>query len=113
MLIVTLGLNYWATQAATLHLQKRKPVGEKLGFLGAWMMRVEAMTWGEVIAGCFAAPMCALVGLTMNESFSVAYRLSVYGLAAFTAAIMTLDWRECRRRAWRKALDEARALRVD
>jgi cytochrome c biogenesis protein CcdA len=121
VLMITLGLNYWATQAVTLHLQKRRPVGEKLGFLGAWMMRVEAMTWGEVIAGCFAAPLCVLIGATMNEGLSVAYRLSVYALAAFAVLIMTLvvvvklmvDWRERRRRSWRKELDEVRSLRMD
>ena len=121
VLMVTLGLNYWATQAVTLHLQKRRPVGVKLGFLGAWMMRVEAMTWGEVIAGCLAAPLCVLIGATVDEGYSLGYRFATYGLAAFAAGIMTLvvavklmvDWRERRRRAWRKDLDEARGLRMD
>ena len=121
VVMITLGLNHWATQAVTLHLRKRRPVGEKLGFLGAWMMRVEAMTWSEVVAGSLAAPLCVLVGAAVDEGYPIRYRLATYGLGAFAAGIMALvvvvklmvDWRERRRRAWRKELDEARGLRVD
>ena len=120
--VLALGLHYWADQAVTLHLRKRLPIGEKLGFLGAWMMRAEVTPWPRLLLGYATILPAAylILGLPADQFgkgerwVSGAVVLLVAVMLTFMVAIKLLvDWRERRRTAWRQALDEARDLRLD
>jgi len=120
--VLGLGLHYWSDQAVTLHLRKRLPIGEKLGFLGAWMMRAEVTPWPTLLLGYATVLPAAYLVLGLPAAqfgkgerwVSGAVVLLVAVMLTFMVAIKLLvDWRERRRVAWREALDDARDLRLD
>ncbi|WP_395622397.1 hypothetical protein [Sphingomonas daechungensis] len=120
-ILLGFGLRYWADQAVTLPLRRRLPVGEKLGFLGAWMMRAEVTSWPQLLLGFAAVIPASILVLTLPDDFSRVERwtsaavvMLVGAMLMFMAALkLLIDWRERRRNAWRDDLKEARDLRVD
>lgn len=115
-------LRYWADQGVTLHLRERRPIGEKLGVLGVWMMRAEVTSWPKLLLGAVAVMPAAFIAVTLPEyefgPFERWLTIGIVTLAAGTVVLMIvvklmLDWRGRRRVAWREALEDARELRVD
>ena len=118
--LVGLMLSFWADQGVTYRLRRRRPVGEKLGFLGAWMMRVEATSWPTIFRGWIAVPMSLLLVATAKDEYGTTYRWAMFVLVGWVTLIMAfitalklmVDWRERRRDAWRESLADARDLRA-
>lgn len=119
--LLMVGLRYWADQAVTLHLRKRLPIGEKLGFFGAWMMRAEVTPWPQLLFGCAVLVPASFTVVKLPDEFSGFEEWIAFGaviLAGLTVGFMVtvklmIDWRERKRGEWREALNEARDLRVD
>lgn len=120
-ILLGFALRYWADQAVTLPLRRRLPVGEKLGFLGAWMMRAEVTSWPQLLLGFAGVIPASILVLTLPSTFSKVERWTGAAVVILVGAMLTfmlilkllVDWRERRRNAWREELDEARDSRVD